>query len=131
MKLSKVIKLSDAFAAEVNVLRDYSYKNPELNDQKQRGYLPNKSSREIIKSILLSCPESTDKKLHLITASYGTGKSYLLLLQANLLANQNKQALDSLVDKIRDKEEYYKDKLFTTLDNHINNSDPFLMIFAM
>lgn len=128
MKIEKVIRLSSAFATEVNVLRDYKYRNPQGNEQKMEGYLPNKSSRDIIKSILLSCSESTDKKLHLITASYGTGKSYLLLMIANLMANQNKNEQASLVDKIRDKEDFYKDGLSSTLDNHINNSDPFLIV---
>jgi len=126
MKLNKVIKLSDAFATEVNVLRDYSYRDPEGNIEKVRGYLPNKSSRDILKSVLLSCSESTDKKLHLIISSYGTGKSYLLLLLANLLANNKIET--SFIDKIRDKEDYYKDGFSSTLDNHINNSRPMLMV---
>lgn len=128
MKINEIIKLSDAFAAEVNVLRDYAYRNQESNEEKIKGYLPNKSSRDILKSILLSCPESTDKKLHLITASYGTGKSYLLLMIANLMANQSKESIKTLFEKIRDKENYYKDKLTSTLDNHIENSDPFLIV---
>ncbi|MEL0649913.1 hypothetical protein V6246_00680 [Algibacter sp. TI.3.09] len=126
MKLSKVIKLSDAFATEVNVLRDYSYRSPEGNLEKVRGYLPNKSSRDILKSILLSCSESTDKKLHLIISSYGTGKSYLLLILANILANNKIET--SFIDKIKDKENYYNDGLSGALENHIENSGPMLMV---
>jgi hypothetical protein len=126
MKINKIIKLSDAFATEVNVLRDYSYRSPEGNEEKVKGYLPNKSSRDILKSILLSCSESTDKKLHLIISSYGTGKSYLLLILANLLAN--KKVESSFVDKIKDKENYYNDGLSKNLDNHLNNSKPFLIV---
>lgn len=128
MKINKIIKLSDSISSAVNILNHFSYRDPEGNVQKIKGYLPNKSSRDIVKSILLSCPESTDKKLHLLTASYGTGKSYLLLMLANILSNQNKKAMDSLVEKIKDKEDFYKDKLSATLDNHINNSDPFLVV---
>jgi hypothetical protein len=126
MKLNKIIKLSDAFATEVNVLRDYSYRSPEGNEEKVKGYLPNKSSRDILKSILLSCSESTDKKLHLIISSYGTGKSYLLLILANLLAN--KKVESSFIDKIKDKEKYYNDGLSKNLDNHLNNSNPLLIV---
>jgi hypothetical protein len=126
MKINEIIKLSDSFATEVNVLRDYSYRNPEGNEEKVKGYLPNKSSRDILKSILLSCSESTDKKLHLIISSYGTGKSYLLLILANLLAN--KKVESSFVDKIKDKEKYYNDGLSKNLDNHLNNSNPFLIV---
>jgi hypothetical protein len=128
MKINKIIKLSNAFATEVNVLRDYRYKNPEGNEQKIKGYLPNKSSRDVFKNILLNCSESTDKKLHLITASYGTGKSYLLLMLANLLDNNKRKALESLIEKINDKEEFYLDKLSVTLDNHLKNTDPFLIV---
>lgn len=126
MKLNKVIKLSDAFATEVNVLRDHSYRDPEGNIEKLRGYLPNKSSRDILKSVLLSCSESTDKKLHLIISSYGTGKSYLLLILANLLTNNKIET--SFIDKITDKEDYYRDGLSATLNSHINNSGPMLMV---
>lgn len=126
MKLNKIIKLSDAFATEVNVLRDYSYRNPIGNEEKVKGYLPNKSSRDILKRILLSCSESTDKKLHLIISSYGTGKSYLLLILANLLANNKVES--SFIDKIKDKEKYYKDGLSGTLDNHIDNSGRMLIV---
>ena len=126
MKLNQIIKLSDAFATEVNVLRDYSYRSPEGNVEKVKGYLPNKSSRDILKSVLLSCSQSTDKKLHLIISSYGTGKSYLLLIIANLLAN--KKIENSFVDKINDKENYYKDGFSITLSNHIDNSSPLLIV---
>jgi hypothetical protein len=125
MKINKIIKLSDAFATEVNVLRDYSYRSPDGNEEKVKGYLPNKSSRDILKSILLSCSESTDKKLHLIISSYGTGKSYLLLILANILANKK---AESFVEKIEDKENYYKDGLSKNLNNHLNNSNPFLIV---
>lgn len=126
MKINEIIKLSDAFATEVNVLRDYSYRSPDGNEEKVKGYLPNKSSRDILKSILLSCSESTDKKLHLIISSFGTGKSYLLLILANLLAN--KKVESSFVDKIKDKENYYNDGLSKNLDNHLTNSNPFLIV---
>ena len=126
MKLNKIIKLSDAFATEVNVLRDYTYRSPEGNIEKVNGYLPNKSSRDIFKSVLLSCSQSTDKKLHLIISSYGTGKSYLLLILANLLAN--KKIENNFIDKINDKEDYYKDGFSSTLKNHIENSNPLLIV---
>jgi energy-coupling factor transporter ATP-binding protein EcfA2 len=126
MKLNKIIKLSDAFATEVNVLRDYSYRSPEGNLEKVKGYLPNKSSRDILKSILQSCSESTDKKLHLVISSYGTGKSYLLLMLANILANNKVET--SFIDKITDKENYYQDGLSAALDNHVNNSGRMLIV---
>jgi hypothetical protein len=126
MKLNEIIKLSDAFATEVNVLRDYSYRSPEGNEEKVKGYLPNKSSRDILKNILLSCSESTDKKLHLIISSYGTGKSYLLLILANILAN--KKVESSFIDKIKDKEKYYNDGLSKNLENHLSNSAPLLIV---
>jgi hypothetical protein len=125
MKINKIIKLSDSSSKAVNILNDYSYQDPQRNEEKVKGYLPNKSSRDIIKSILLSCSESTDEKLHLVTASYGTGKSYLLLILANLLANKK---VESFVDKIKDKENYYNDGLSKNLDNHLNNSIPLLIV---
>lgn len=128
MKIEQLVRLSSAFSAEVNVLRDYIYKSPKGNQEKIEGYLPNKSSREIFKSIINSCSEATDKKLHLITASYGTGKSYLLLMLANLLGNPNRESLDNFIEKVIDKEEYYNDKLSEKLESHVDNATPFLVV---
>jgi hypothetical protein len=128
MKIKEIIKLSEAITAEVNVLRDFSYKNPDGNQDKINGYLPNNSSRLIIKSVLGSCSEITDSKLHLITASYGLGKSYLLLIIANLLANRNISELKSFLEKIKDKDDFFEDKLSNDLDNYLENSNPFLVV---
>jgi len=125
MKITEIIKLSEASSKAVNILNDYSYKDVQRNEEKVKGYLPNKSSRVIIKNIISSCSENSAEKLHLITASYGTGKSYLLLILANLLSNKE---AESFVEKIKDKEDYYNDGLSKKMENHFENSKPLLIV---
>ncbi|GAB2627927.1 hypothetical protein GCM10027035_23080 [Emticicia sediminis] len=127
MKISNLIELSSAFAAEVNVARDFKYRLTEKN-QHIDGYLPNASSRNIIKLILETLTARDDRKLHLITASYGTGKSYLLLILAHLLGNNKSEILEEFRKKISDKDLYYNDKLSTVLEGYVGQDDSYLIV---
>lgn len=127
MKISNLVELSSAFAAEVNIARDFNYLLDE-NNQHIDGYLPNASSRNIIKSILETLATRDERKLHLITASYGTGKSYLLLMLAHLLGNNKSEILEEFRKKIADKDLYYNDKLSTVLENYVGKEDSFLVV---
>lgn len=126
-KLSELIQLSKAFSAEVNVARDFHYLLADQNE-KIDGYLPNASSRKIFKEVLETLPTNTDRKAHLITASYGTGKSYLLLMLGHLLGNNCSNILDEFRQKITGKDDFYKDKLGQTLTNYIGSGDPYLIV---
>ena len=127
MKISEIIELSSAFAAEVNVARDFKYRLTEKN-QHIDGYLPTTSSRNIVKTILETVAIRDDRKLHLITASYGTGKSYLLLMLAHLLGNNKSEILEEFRKKIADKDAYHKDNLSQTLENYVGKNDSYLVI---
>jgi hypothetical protein len=116
-KLSKLVQLSAAFSAEVNLSRDFSY-SIKKEDSKITGYLPNQSSRRIMRAVLGTVATNTDQKAHLIQASYGTGKSYLLLMLANILGNAGSAALTELRRKIEDKDNEYGDKLGQELATH-------------
>jgi hypothetical protein len=116
-KLSELVQLSAAFSAEVNLTRDYSY-SLQQEDSKITGYLPNQSSRRIMRAVLGTVATNTDQKTHLIQASYGTGKSYLLLMLANMLGNAGSPALAELRRKIEDKDSEYGDKLGQELATH-------------
>lgn len=127
MKLTEIIELSSAFAAEVNVARDFKYRLTERN-QHIDGYLPTASSRKIVKMILETVATRDDRKLHLITASYGTGKSYLLLMLAHLLGNNKSEILEEFRKKIADKDAYHEDNLSHTLENYVGKNDSYLVI---
>ncbi len=127
MKISEIIELSSAFAAEVNVARDFKYRLTEKN-QHIDGYLPTSSSRNIVKTILETVSTRDDRKLHLITASYGTGKSYLLLMLAHLSGNNKSEILEEFRKKIADKDDHHKDNLSQTLENYVGKNDSYLVI---
>src|SRR6187399_3016228 len=102
MKINEIIELSSAFSAEVNVARDFDFKLTKEN-RFLNGYLPNASSRQIMREIFNSLPSRDERKLHLITASYGTGKSYLLLMLGFLLIGVNPTFKEVFRRKIVDK----------------------------
>lgn len=125
--LSDLIQLSTAFSAEIDLSTDFSY-NLTSTDQKIEGYLPNRSSRRVLKAILDTVSPGTDHKVHLIQASYGTGKSYLLLMLAHLLANNRPEVLATFMQKVADKEPQIKDGLTGKLEALIQRDDRFLVV---
>ncbi len=127
MKINEVIELSTAFSAEVNVYRDFRYQ-AGASDRYIDGYLPNSSSRKIIKSIFETLSTRADRKLHLITASYGTGKSYLLLILAYLLGNKNIDFFKELERKLLDKDDLHNDDLSATLRHHWKSNSQYLVV---
>lgn len=127
MKINEIIELSSAFSAEVNVDRDFEYKLGD-NNRFVDGYLPNASSRLIIREIFDTLSSRDTRKLHLITASYGTGKSYLLLMLAYLLGRAEKSALQEFNKKIEDKDDYYNDGLKDLLKAHWSVDSQFLVV---
>lgn len=127
MKISQIIELSPAFSAEVNVQRDFDYnlkgKNVYLD-----GYLPNVSSRHIMRQLFESLSFRDSQKVHLIMASYGTGKSYLLLIMAYLLGVSDQEAFIELRKKIEDKEDTYNDGLSSTLKEYWQSVSEYLIV---
>lgn len=125
--LSSLIQLSTAFSAEIDLSTDFCY-NLTGPDQKIEGYLPNRSSRRVMKAIIDTISPGTDHKVHLIQASYGTGKSYLLLMLAHLLGNNKPEVLATFLQKIADKEAQIKDGLTAKLTALTQRDDRFLVV---
>ena len=128
MKHTDLIELSPSFATEVNVRRDFDFELPEQNRKKIDGYIPNKSVRIIIKQVIENSIEASDKKLHLVSASYGTGKSYLLLILANLFKYNDPGILKEFISKVHDKEDYYYDDLSSSLESHMSSNKYLVVI---
>ena len=81
-RLSDLVRISPTFSAEVNLQRDF-YDDPEENRRKLRGYVPTTSCREVLKEIIKGMPNPSRIRAHLITGTYGTGKSHFALILAN------------------------------------------------
>jgi hypothetical protein len=125
--LSSLIQLSTAVSAEIDLSEDFCY-NLTAPDQKIEGYLPNRSSRRVMKAILDTASPGTDHKVHLIQASYGTGKSYLLLMLAHLLANNQPEVMTTFLDKVADKETQIRDGLSARLESLAQIGGKFLVV---
>jgi len=102
--ISKIVSISPAFSEEVALKDDFN--NPKLNQQKVRGYVPNQSGRVALKGIFEGLHPTSTKRVHLITGSYGTGKSHFGLVLANLASRPvDDTDLAPFFTKIREKDE--------------------------
>lgn len=106
------VQLASIIANEVKLGRDLWRVHEEINDERLQSYLPTETSRRALLNILSGTSAATQKRVHLVTGSYGTGKSFLLLVLANLLGRSlNDERLATLLTRIRDGEDRYQDGL--------------------
>ena len=109
--------LAPVISSEVKLARDFWRGNEGINDKRVVSYVPTESSRRALHDILACTSASTGKRVHLVTGSYGTGKSYLLLVLANLLGRKlGDGSLPTLLSRIRGREEQYRDRLTSEID---------------
>jgi len=96
MQLNEFIKISPGFRAAVNL-------EMELNNlDKVAGFIPTEVSKEIILDLARKIhPTASDQRARLIMGTYGTGKSHLALVLANLyqLPIETPQ-LQTVIDKL-------------------------------
>ncbi|QTA79045.1 Uncharacterized protein dnl_12940 [Desulfonema limicola] len=79
MELKKFIKISPGFKSAVNLEKELE------NLQKVSGYIPGEVSREVILDFAKKLhPTASNRRSRLIMGTYGTGKSHLALVIANL-----------------------------------------------
>src|SRR5271169_6574742 len=90
-----IVDISKTDLTEVNIRRDYN------NPQKIIGYIPNDASRRTLKEITPGLMPTSSKRVHLITGSYGTGKSHFGLILSALVRkiSEAKQVLLKIQDK--------------------------------
>lgn len=104
-KINQVVNISPAYATEVS-LKDDFLRKPEENRRKLRGYVPNKSSRAALKSICEGLHPTSTKRVHLITGTYGTGKSHFGLVVANFVSRDiDEPDFSPLLDKLRERDD--------------------------
>jgi hypothetical protein len=83
-KIEEMVTISPTFAHEVNLKADFL--NPSQNRLKLEGYVPNQRSREALRSIAGGFHPTSERRVHLITGTYGTGKSHFALVMANIVS---------------------------------------------
>lgn len=83
-KISEVVKLKTGYANFVELKSDFE--EIQKNEGRMAMYRPTKAHRVAFERICRGFYQPNDKKFYLLSGSYGTGKSHLCLMTANVLS---------------------------------------------
>lgn len=102
--LSDIIRLSAGFKTAVNLEDDLD------NLDKAAGFIPTRTAADILVDMGTNLHPTARQRSRLITGTYGTGKSHLALVLANLYRSET-DALEPVLEKMRSKWEGEEDRL--------------------
>ena len=106
--LHELVTILPSYTSEVNVGMDFD--NPELNAEKVRGYIPTAGARSAVGSIISGLTPISTKRVHLVTGTYGTGKSHFGLVLANLFGQPHgSDVLEPFMARLREKDPHIAD----------------------
>ncbi|MBW2663818.1 MAG: hypothetical protein JRD93_18025, partial [Deltaproteobacteria bacterium] len=83
-KISDIVKLKSGYANFVDLKEDFE--TTQMNADRMAMYRPTKAHRVAFERICRGLYQLNDKKFYLLSGSYGTGKSHLCLMTANVLS---------------------------------------------
>lgn len=83
-KIKEVVKLKSGYANFVELKSDFE--EIQKNKGRMAMYRPTKAHRVAFERICRGLYQPNDKKFYLLSGSYGTGKSHLCLMTANVLS---------------------------------------------
>jgi hypothetical protein len=86
-KISDVVKLKSGYANFVELKS--AFEASQENADRMAMYRPTKSHRVAFERIFRGLAQPNDKKFYLLSGSYGTGKSHLCLMTANILSRSS------------------------------------------
>ncbi len=86
-KIAEIVKVRSGYANYVQ-LRS-AFREQEENAERMAMYRPTKGHRTAMQRICRGLYTPNDKKFYLLSGSYGTGKSHLCLMLANLLSKSS------------------------------------------
>jgi len=85
-KIKEIVEIHSGYASAVDVRTEFL--DPEKNYERITRYVPIKSHRDAIERIARALLPK-DKRFYFLTGNYGTGKSHLCLMVANLFSNKS------------------------------------------
>jgi len=85
-KISEIIQLHTGYASAVDLQEEFT--DGEKNRGRMERYQPITSHRQVVEK-LSGALKPKDNRCYLLTGHYGTGKSHLLLMMANLLSHKS------------------------------------------
>lgn len=87
VKISDVVKLKSGYANFVELKS--AFEAAQENADRMAMYRPTKAHRVAFERICRGLYQPNDKKFYLLSGSYGTGKSHLCLMTANILSRSS------------------------------------------
>ncbi|WP_282155894.1 hypothetical protein [Cytobacillus gottheilii] len=86
-KIKELIDVQSSYSEQVDIRRDYN--NRSLKIDRMSKYRPIKSHRKAFEIIAEGLYSMNSKRCFILSGSYGTGKSHLLLMLANYFESQS------------------------------------------
>jgi len=86
-KIADIVKLKSGYANFVELKS--AFEASQENTDRMAMYRPTKAHRTAFERICRGLSQITDKKFYLLSGSYGTGKSHLCLMTANVLSRSS------------------------------------------
>lgn len=121
MKYSELVTRQKRYKYSANICFDLK------NDEKLAGFIPNKTTTEILKEYLYGIIENVDSvHSRILYGSYGTGKSHLLTVLASILGHTNTDGdgFDKFVEMIS----RYNPELGKFVKRYNNEEKPYLVV---
>lgn len=89
--IGEIVSIAPSYTSEVNIQLDFE--DEAMNALKVRGYIPTAVARQACRQIMQGLLPMSDRRVHLVTGMYGTGKSHFGLVLANLFGRLSDDAL--------------------------------------
>lgn len=101
--LNQIIRIKGGFVRAVKIVEDFF--DEDLNKTKLESYYPNPSARDAFYSISQGLHPTATDRVHLVSGTYGSGKSHFGLVMVNYLTkNSNSKDLEMVFHRIRERE---------------------------
>lgn len=121
--LNKIIEARGGFTRDVKIVEDFF--DEEINRRKLESYYVNPSAREAFYSISRGLHPISRDRVHLITGTWGSGKSHFGLVIANYLTrNSSSKDFKMIFSRIREKDPNRASEIY----DYRNIDKPYLVI---
>lgn len=118
MEVKKYIHIAPGFQKSINLAYDL-YSTEKIAD-----FIPSKSALEIIEPIMLSTHSNAVDRAHILTGSYGKGKSHILLVLLAMMREKNLEAFARILEALKN----YNSQLYAYVSEYLSSDRKLLPI---